>query len=257
MPRVGSSRMSTSTLARPATCRARPSAGCRPREGRRLSEARRLDAQVVDLALGERGLGRARPRRPRESSRRGWAARGCARTDRPEHEALRLAVLGDAGRGRARARPRMADGDRAALQRHAAASPRARRRRACAPARCGRPRADRRRRRSRRAAATRLTSRTTVPRVRSLDAQQLVARRAAAPREVLADLAVRHQPHELRDGGRPRGQGGHAAPVAHHGDAVADPRDLLQPVRDVDDRDVPLRAQPLDGGEELLDLGVR
>ena len=67
-----------------------------------------------------------------------------------------------------------------------------------------------------------------------LDAQELVAGSAAAPRVVLADLAVRHEPHELRDGRGLRGQGGHAAPVPHHGDAVADARDFFQAMRDVE-----------------------
>ena len=46
---------------------------------------------------------------------------------------------------------------------------------------------------------------------------------------------------------------GDGAPVLEHGHPVADAADLLQPVRDVDDRD-PRRGQLADHAEEVVDL---
>ena len=69
--------------------------------------------------------------------------------------------------------------------------------------------------------------------------------------EVRRQRAADHQAHELglgQLGGRP---GGHVLAVLEDGDRRAELEDLLQPVRDVDDRDAAVGEAPDDGVEEL------
>ena len=87
----------------------------------------------------------------------------------------------------------------------------------------------------------------------ALRAQDLLSRRRPPPGEVVAQLPARHQLHQLRHRDLADAAGGHVAPVAQHGHAMADARDLLHAVGDVDDGHAP-SGEPLDGGEELRDL---
>ena len=89
-----------------------------------------------------------------------------------------------------------------------------------------------------------------------LDAQDLLAGNAADRREKLADDAAGHQPHQLVAADAARIARRHIAPVAQHGDAVADPLDLLHAVRDVDDAHA-LAFDLRDEAEELLRLPLR
>ena len=73
--------------------------------------------------------------------------------------------------------------------------------------------------------------------------------------EERGDRAADHQPHELgvvELGGR---AGGDLAAVLEHRDRVAEVEDLLEPVRDVEDRDA-ARGEPRDDRVEQLDLVV-
>ena len=80
--------------------------------------------------------------------------------------------------------------------------------------------------------------------VRDLAVRPLVGQDAAD--HELGDLAHR----ELADR-----VGADRLPVAHHGDLVGDPEQLVEPVRDVDDRDAG-GGEPADDVEQHLDLGV-
>ncbi len=70
-----------------------------------------------------------------------------------------------------------------------------------------------------------------------LDAEPLLAGREADLREELGDHPAGHQPHQFVVARGPGVEGRHIAAVAEHGDAVADPADLLHAVGDVDDAD--------------------
>ena len=74
--------------------------------------------------------------------------------------------------------------------------------------------------------------------------------------KVLADLTIGHQAHELGDGGPSQRLRGDEPAVAQHGDGLADPVDLVEPVRDVDDGDA-ARVEALDEREQLIDLARR
>ena len=106
MPRVGSSKMSTSRLQRRATWRGPPSAGCRRRgSARHWAVDWRLMRSGVDEVVGRCGLaaasGAGRARRPAASSVSGDVlARGHV-----QHQALGLAVLGEQADARLRPRP--------------------------------------------------------------------------------------------------------------------------------------------------------
>ena len=89
-----------------------------------------------------------------------------------------------------------------------------------------------------------------------LDAQQRLAGRMLRPREQRGRRAADHlldDPGDV-DVRRPRVR--HDATVAQHRDAVADPEQLLELVRDVDDRDA-AGLQVADDPEQALDLGLR
>ena len=69
------------------------------------------------------------------------------------------------------------------------------------------------------------------------------------------DLAADHELDQLVGGGGRRDPGGGGAPVGEHRDPVADPPDLVEPVRDVDDADA-LGGEPADDLEQGLDLAL-
>ena len=60
--------------------------------------------------------------------------------------------------------------------------------------------------------------------------------RCPPPRIVLADLAIRHQPNELGDRGLGKRLRRDVTAVAHHRHALSDAVDLVESMRDVDDR---------------------
>ena len=71
----------------------------------------------------------------------------------------------------------------------------------------------------------------------------------------LLDAAADHQRDELVGRRRGRDAGRRRAAVGQHGDAVADPADLLEAVGDVDDADA-LGGEAADDAEERLDLAL-
>ena len=83
----------------------------------------------------------------------------------------------------------------------------------------------------------------------------LVGRRASAGREQLVDLAADHLLHELAARRVGREAGGDGAPVGEDGHAVADARDLVEAMGDVDDADA-VGRELADDTEQDLDLAV-
>ena len=99
-----------------------------------------------------------------------------------------------------------------------------------------------------------LTSRIAAPRLRcraSSTTSSLAIFRDFGRRFV--DGAPDHAVDDLVAGRLGHRAGVDVAPVAHHGDAVGDQRQLFQPVRDVDDADAAV-AELADDAEQFLDL---
>ena len=92
-------------------------------------------------------------------------------------------------------------------------------------------------------------------REQAFDPEQRFPAERAARREHGLEVAAEHHGDDRVDvelGGRARGQ---AAAVAEHRDAVGDAEHLGQAVRHVDDA-APLGGEPLDHGQDALDLAV-
>ena len=88
----------------------------------------------------------------------------------------------------------------------------------------------------------------------ALHPQHLVPGLAAFPGRALRHVPAHHGAHQVVGGQAGQLAGQHRSAVAHHGDALADLEDLLQPVRDEQHRG-PGRPQRADHVEKPCDLG--
>ena len=254
-----------------ATCRAPPSAGCRPRAWRRRRRASPRMRSSSMRRAGQRAsaIASTSPTRAHRAHdlapTRATGAPGSPRRSCPSTRPRALAVLGHerdpgaiavarrvAGAPRARrsrTRP-VIPAARAAEERRrgAPSGPSPSRRRARRPRR-GAPRATRRRRRSGRAqlaarVATPSRAARAGPHARaSASRASRRARREGAPASTVRPTISRTTSSGVVSRGDERAAG---APVAQHGDAIAEREDLVHAVRDVDAgrARVAERAQP-------------
>ena len=114
---------------------------------------------------------------------------------------------------------------------------------------------DRRARRSRPRARSKLTSLTARSAVEScVDLEHRAARVEGDLRKDLLDHPAGHQPHQLLLGGVGRHRGDITA-VAQHRDAIADAPDLVHAMGDVDDADA-IAPDLLDQAKQLVGLAL-
>src|SRR5438445_9824580 len=96
-----------------------------------------------------------------------------------------------------------------------------------------------------------------APRLKLLDPQDLRADpRFRMERIFLAELLAHHEPHEPGNARVARGDGLYLAPIAQDRDPFTHLEQLLEPMRDVEDR-LPAGLEAGDDPEQALDLGRR
>ena len=240
MPRVGSSKMKM----RPAPASHLPSTTfcwlppLSSRTGCVGVALTRSSSLIGAASVAPRIAARAR----RAAPAGGRAAARCCARRQAQHQPLRLAILGQQAD---------AAGDRVGGMRGTRVSapstssrPRSsdRRRRRRARARCVRRRAGRRCRAPRRARSEKLMSREHAVDGQRLDPQQLGARLRRAPAgkcSLRSRFAISRT--SSVDGHLIDRRASSRAAVAQHGDRAADAEHLVEPVRDVDDRDAARR----------------
>src|SRR2546427_12366426 len=94
-------------------------------------------------------------------------------------------------------------------------------------------------------------------RLKLLDPQDLRADpRSRMERIFLAELLAHHEPHEPGNARVSRGEGLYLAPIAQDRDPFTHLEQLLEPMRDVEDRH-PAGLEAGDDPEQALDLGRR